>query len=212
LKLVDSPTERTTAATDVILGAAAAGAALYLRLLAHGSQWRISLWCAFFGLIALAAALGAAYHGLALSETKRRVLWQVLTGALGMAISMFLAGVCYDACGVEAAGRALPIILAAGLLVFGVSRMFPGLFMVFIVYQGLALAVALLAYGWMAASGAMPGAGWMAGGALVSMIAAGMQAARKLRLSFVWEFDHNGLFHLAQVLGLILICAGLFRE
>jgi hypothetical protein len=211
MKLNDSLTERTTAATDVILSVAAAGGFIYLQRLSQTPTWRFSLWSWSFGLIAVSAAFGAAYHGLALAETRRRAFWQILTANLGMAISLFLAGVFHDACGVEAARWGLPVILAAGLLVFGVSRMFPGLFIVFIVYQVLALMMAFSAYAWMAASGTLKGAGWMASGVAVSLIAAATQAVRRLRLTLVWEFDHNGIFHLVQVLGLILICVGLSR-
>ena len=211
MKLVDSPTERTTGATDVILSAAASGAAVYLQLLPHGLSLRIGVWSCAFGLIAVSAACGAAYHGLVLAESARKALWHVLTLCLGLAISLFLVAVCQDAGGTEAAQTALPIMLAAGVLIFGVSRMFPGLFIVFVLYEAMALLIAFAAYAWMAASGILSGAGWLAAGILVSMIAAGIQTARRVQVSFVWEFDHNGMFHLVQTLGLILIGVGLSR-
>jgi hypothetical protein len=209
MRLNDSLVERTTAATNVILSLAAAGSVIYLQMRPQEAAWRFSLWSWFFALIALSAAFAAAYHGLTLTEIKRRAFWQILTASLSMAISLFLVGVFYDVCGVDAAGRGLPIMLAAGVLIFGVSRLFPGLFMVFVVYQVLALAIALSAYAGLAASGSLPGAGWMAAGVLVSVIAAGIQTARHAHLRVVWEFDHNGMFHLVQVIGLLLICVGL---
>jgi hypothetical protein len=211
MKLIDRLTERTAAATDVILSAAAAGAVIYLQLLTRGFSWRISLWSWSFGLIALSAACGAAYHGLALPAATRKVLWQAVTACLGMAISLFLIAVVHDAAGSDAAGRAFPILLAAGLLIFGVSRMLPGLFIVFILYEALALLIAFSAYLWLAATGTLPGAGWMAAGVAVSLLAAAIQPVERLRVAFVWEFDRNGIFHLVQVLGLVLLCVGLSR-
>jgi len=32
-----------------------------------------------------------------------------------------------------------------------------------------------------------------------------------VHVTFVWEFDHNGIFHLVQALGVILFCVGLSR-
>ncbi|MGE5258283.1 MAG: DUF6962 family protein [Hyphomicrobiales bacterium] len=211
LKLVDSPTERTTAATDVILCAAAAGAATYLQMLPQAWSGRAGPWSWSFGLIALSAGCGAAYHGLFLADAVRRGLWHVLTACLGMAISLFVVAVLQDVGGTEAAHRALPIMLAASLLIFGISRLFPGLFIVFILYQTLALLTAFAAYTWMAALGTLSGAGWIAAGVLISMIAAGIQTRRHLQVNLVWEFDHNGMFHLVQVFGLVLICVGLSR-
>ena len=211
MKVIDSLTERTTAATDVILSAAATGAIIYLQLLTRSSSWRISLWSWSFGLIALSAAFGAAYHGLMLPEVTRKALWQAVTVCVGMAISLFLVAVVHDAAGSDAAGRAFPIMLAAGLLIFGVSRMLPGLFIVFILYEALALLIAFGAYLWLAASGTLSGAAWMAAGVAVSLIAAAIQPLKRLRVAWVWEFDRNGIFHLVQVLGLVLLCVGLSR-
>jgi hypothetical protein len=211
VKVIDSRTERSTAATDVILSAASVGAIFYLQLLAQSSSWKISLWSWSFGLIAVSAALGAACHGLVLADTMRRTLWTLLTVCLGMAISLFLVAVFHDAAGPVAARRALPIMLAAALVIFGVSRMAPGLFIVFILYEALALLIAFAVYLWLAASGTLRGAGWMSAGVAVSLIAAAIQPVKRLRVAFVWEFDCNGIFHLVQVLGLVLLCVGLSR-
>jgi len=211
MRLTGSATELTTAATNVVLSLAAAGGIVLLQSLETPASWKIDLWSWTFALIALAAALGAVYHGLVLAERPRALMWRILTVCLSLAISLFLVGVLHDVYGVEAAGQILPILLAAGLLIYAVSRVFPGLFIVFILYQVLALATALGAYAWMAAWGTLEGAGWIAAGVAVSIIAAGIQATRNLHVTLVWEFDHNGIFHLIQTLGVILICVGLSR-
>jgi hypothetical protein len=211
MRLTASATELTTAATDVVLSLAAAGGTVLLQSLETNAFWRVQLWSATFALIALAAGLGAVYHGLVLAPQPRALLWRVLTVCLSMAISLFGVGVFHDAYGAETAGRMLPILLAAGGLSYGVSRMRAGLFFVFIVYQALVLTAALCAYAWMAARGTLEGAGWMAAGVAASLLAAGFQAARSVRVRLVWEFDHNGIFHLVQALGVLLFGAGLCR-
>ena len=132
-----------------------------------------------------------------------------MTLALGLAVSLFVVGVVHDLYGMQAARRFLPVMLLVGVGVFLVSRKWAGLFIVFIVFEGAALAAALAAYMKLAAAGALDGAGLMAAGVLVSMAAAAAQAVRRLRLTFIWEFDHNGIFHLLQTAGLMLLCQGI---
>jgi hypothetical protein len=211
MRLTASPTERTTAATDIVLSLTAGAGAVLLPSLQSPVTWKTLVWSWAFALIALAAALGAAYHGLVLSEGRRTRLWRILTVGLSLAISLVAVGVVHDVFGLAAARSSLPVLLAAGLLVFAVSRMFKGLFMVFIVYQALALVLALSAYAWMAAQGTPAGAGWMAAGAAVSLIAAGVQADRRLHVRWIWEFDRNGVYHLVQALGVVLFGVGLSR-
>lgn len=206
-----SPTERTTAATDVLLSLAAVGGIVLLQPLGTPPSWKIQLWSWAFAFIALAAALGAVHHGLDLPAHRRTLLWRIVSACLSAAISLVAVGVVHDLCGVEAAGRVLPLLLTAGLLAYAVSRVLAGLFIVFVVYQALALTLALAVYVWLAARGAQPGAPWLAAGAAVSLAAAGVQAARRLRFTCIWEFDHNGVFHLVQTLGVILFGIGLSR-
>ena len=49
----------------------------------------------------------------------------------------------------------------------------------------------------------------MAAGILVSIIAAGIQANKSVIVTFIWRFDHNGIYHLVQVVGLMLLLMGL---
>lgn len=211
MRLAASPTERTTAATDVLLSLSAAGGIVLLQSLAPPAPWRLHLWSGTFGLIALAAALGAAYHGLVLAERPRRLLWGILTVCLSMAVSLFGVGVVLDAFGAAAARRLLPVLLAAGLLVYAVSRSLAVRFMIFMRYQALVLTLALAFYAWSAAQGVPEGAGWMTAGVAASLIAAATQARRNLQVTLIWEFDRNGIFHLIQVLGVIFFCVGLYR-
>jgi hypothetical protein len=49
----------------------------------------------------------------------------------------------------------------------------------------------------------------MAIGILVSIIAAGIQANKSVAMTVIWRFDHNGIYHLVQSAGLVLLVMGL---
>ena len=54
-----------------------------------------------------------------------------------------------------------------------------------------------------------PGAWLMATGVFCSIIAAAIQTRKSVSLTFIWRFDHNGIYHLVQVLGLMFLLIGL---
>jgi hypothetical protein len=211
MKLVRDPAEQTTAVTDIILALIACGGLMILQWspVKTGGMWRIHIWSAAIGLIGLAAILGAVAHGLVLMPNIHNRIWQALNLALSLAVSLFIVGVINDLWGAEMAKKALPFVLLAGLGFYITTPIYPGIFLLIIVYEGLALALALCAYLFLAVRGA-PGAEFMAGGILLSIVAAGLQASKKISFTLIWKFDHNGIYHLVQTLGLFLLIAGLW--
>jgi len=170
--------------------------------------WKAGLWSWAFGLLALAAALGTVAHGFKMTAATNQLFWYPLNLALGLTIALFVVGVICDIWGRVAAQQVLPIMIFVGILFFGVTLAFSGIFLVFIFYETIALLFALGAYGWLAVTGRLPGAGWMAAGVLVTLIAAVVQASwngREQPISLIWQFDQNGLYHLIQIIGVILL-------
>ena len=211
MKFIQDAAEQTTAITDIILALIAFGGILILRWdLVIGSElWKLNIWSAAIGLIGIAAALGAAAHGLVISQNVHRRIWHFLNLSLALAVSLFVAGVVYDLWGLAACLKAMPVMLIAGLGFFTATWLYPGIFFIFIVYKGLALIFAFGAYIYLAFRGVMAGAGVMAAGILISILAAGIQANKSISLTVFWEFDHNGIYHIVQVVGLILLVIGL---
>lgn len=211
MKFIKDPAEKATAVTDIILALVAFGGSLFLQclLLNSGELWKINIWSAAIGLIGLAAALGAVAHGLVLSRTFHRRIWLALNMALSLAVSLFVVGVVYDLWGFEVSLTTLPILLTAGLGFYLATLIYPGAFFLFIVYEVVALVSALGAYIFIAIHKDLSGAWLMATGILASIIAAGFQANKSVFLTFIWQFDHNGIYHLVQVVGLIFLLMGL---
>jgi hypothetical protein len=201
MKLVKDPAEQTTAVTDIILALVAFGGVLLLQgsPVNAGGLWRINIWSAAIGLIGLAAALGALAHGLILKPIPHNRIWRVLNLALALAVSLFVVGVINDLFGYE---------LAAGLGFYLTTLIYPGIFFLFIVYEGLALLFSLGAYLFLSATGE-PGASFMASGVLLSIVAAGLQGRKSILITLIWKFDHNGIYHIIQTIGLVLLIAGL---
>jgi hypothetical protein len=211
MKFVKDSLEKTTAVTDIILALVAFGGIIFLLglLLNSDELWKISIWSAAIGSIGLAAALGAMAHGLILSRALHHCSWLVLNMALSLAVSLFVVGVVYDLWGFEVSLATLPILLIAGLGFYLTTLMYPGIFFLFIVYEIVALFFALGAYIFLTIQQDLPGACLMAAGILVSIIAAGIQANKAVIVTFIWRFDHNGIYHLVQVAGLMLLLIGL---
>jgi hypothetical protein len=211
MKYIKDPAERTTAVTDIILAAVVFVGVVLLQTLMSNSccLWKINIWSAAIGMIGLAAVLGAAAHGLVLSPTLHHRIWLVLNVALSLAVSLFVVGVAYDLWGFDISLTMLPIMLAAGVGFYLATLLHPGIFVFFIIYELVALVFALGAYIYLAIEQDLPGAWLMAGGILVSIAAAGIQTQKSVVVKIIWLFDHNGVYHLVQAIGLILIIAGL---
>jgi len=208
-RLIDDPREQTTAATDALIAVIALRYALQLRGLRPSDPWKAGLWSATFAGLSLAGGLGAVVHGLALSERARAALWRPLFLCLGAVVALFAAGATRDGWGEPAARRALPPLLLAAAGFFGLSQRLRRGFLVFVVYEAVAMLFALGVYVRLARAGRLDGAELMAAGVLLSILAAAVQASPLEITVLGIPFDHNGLFHLVQIAGLPLLAAGL---
>ena len=209
LKITSSPTEKTTAITDILLALVAATSIAYLQRTELAETWKINTWCWAFACIALSGILGTIAHGLELPEASHKRIWQLLNLSLGLAVSIFVIGVSYDLLGIAWAKKLLPWMLVSALGFFLATCLFQGIFFIFIIYEAAALLFAGAAYSWLALTNQLNGALLMAAGVLVSIIAAGIQASKNVSVNMVFEFDHNGIFHIVQIFGIILLVAGL---
>jgi len=81
----------------------------------------------------------------------------------------------------------------------------------FVVYEAVALASALGVYLWLASVRRLPGAGAIATGIALTLMAAAVQVS-DVSLHVVVPFDHNGLFHLVQIVALLVLASGLRRS
>lgn len=210
MELVPEGAERTTAGTDALLALAGLGAIALLRRRTPPSFGR-GVWQAALAAFVLASVLGAVTHGLALPEPTRELLWQPLYLALGVTMALFVVGAVRDWRGDRAARRVLAPMLGTALVFYGITRLTGGDFLAFVIYEAAALLFSLLVYLRLASREGRPGAAAMAGALAVSLAAGAVQASDFDAVRVLWEFDHNGLFHIVQLLGLALMVAGLRR-
>jgi hypothetical protein len=210
VELAVQATERTTAATDALLALAAVALLLGLRHRSPASFGR-AVWLSALAAMALASVLGAIAHGLELSAATRDLLWQPLYLALGSMMALFVVGAVRDWRGDRAARLVLPAMLVLTVVFYGATRASGGDFVVFVLYEAGALGFALTVYAWLAARRRRPGAAAIAAALAVSLAAGAVQAADLGTVRLVWDFDHNGVFHLVQLAGIALLGAGLRR-
>jgi len=209
MQFIDSATEQTTAATDVVLALLAVYCAVLLRRFRLTDPFKVGVWTWTFVLVALAAALGAVAHGFEMSQRLWDQIWQPLNLCLGLAVALFCVGAFYDSWGRRFARRALPPMICLGVVFYAATTVIQKGFLVFVIYEALAMITALVIYVRLAVGDRLPGALVMALGILVNILAAAVQASGSVGFTLVWEFDHNGVFHLIQVFGLLLLYAGL---
>jgi hypothetical protein len=209
MQIIESPTERTTAATDALIAAVSLRYAAELLGRRPNRPWKAGIWAGAFGLMGVASTLGTIVHGLQMSPRRREILWRPLTLILGLTVALFAAGAFGDLLGERAARRALPGLILSALGFYAISQRIQRGFLAFIVYEAVAMLFALGAYARLAQAGRLTGSQQMAAGVLLSILAAAIQASSAKLTIFGVPFDHNGLFHIVQIAGLPLLAAGL---
>lgn len=213
MAFIDIPTEQTTAATDAILAVVAAFICFKTYKTSQiSSPQKGRIWAWAFGLLAFAALTGSFAHGFQMSKELNNFLWQPLNLALGLTVSLFVVGVAFDLTNGLLPKYILPLMITIGTLFYLVTLFFPGSFLVFILYEAVAMFFSLLVYILLSVRKKLKGAIFMATGILITMLAAAIQATERIHFQLIWEFDHNGIFHLVQIAGLVILYFGLRKD
>ena len=212
MEFIDIPAEQTTALTDALMAGVAAASAIYLHRFSRENRWKIKLWVSLFSLLAFASFLGAFVHGFKISSMLQTLLWHPLYISLGLVVAVFMVAVVYDILGESAAKRILPIMLGIGVAFWGVSLVWPDSFLVFIIYEAAGMILALGGYFWLACIKKFKGAWVMSAGILVTIFAGIIQAGNEFSFTYIWSFDHNGIYHLVQMVGVLLLVSGVRRS
>jgi len=167
-------------------------------------------WAAAFVFIGLGALLGGISHGFApyLDTSAQAFVWKATVYALGLSSFSALAG--------TIAGTPLHILVAGFLQLVNVAALgFYGWWMIdhddfrFVIYHYAPsmLLVALLQLLALAAERA-PSAPWIIGGVIVTFAGAAIQQSG---FGLHVHFNHNDIFHLVQIVGLVLFYRGVRR-
>lgn len=204
-------TELTTGATDAVLAVLAIVCIRWLWSRREPDSTRIMLWTLILGLLAVASALGAVAHGLDLPDRVTFWLWQPLYLCLGLVVALFAVAAVYDGIGPEAAGRILVPALVLGAAFYLVTLAFPGTFLVFVLYEAVAMLFALTLYIRLALRSGAPWAWLMVLGIALNIVAAAIQATGTVRITLLVPFDHNGVFHIVQMAAILVLVAGVAR-
>jgi hypothetical protein len=211
MTLTSSPTELTTAVTDLLLACVLSGCLWGLRGGSPRARFRAILWRVVFGLTALSALLGAVAHGCVLAEGARWLLWQPLYLSLGTVVALFVVAAIHDGFGARAARWSVPPMLLTALGFWAWTALAGGDFLLFVLYEAVAMLFSLAVYVRGAAIGRPSGAATIALAIVLNLVAAAIQSS-DLSLTVVWPFDHNGLFHLAQIVAIGALFVGVRRS
>jgi hypothetical protein len=200
-------TEPATLLTDYGLGILCA---LFGRRLWKAGQvstnTSVSCWAVGMSALAVASFAGGTVHGfsLVLGEIVLQGLWKGTAFAIGLASCCFLAGTM-----IALAPQplrwwlvGLPILQLASYAVWMVTH---DEFRYVIYNYGMTLAVVLLVQIYQGVVRNAPSAGWIVAGILVSFLAALVQQSG---LALHPSFNHNDLYHVVQMVGMVLLYRG----
>jgi uncharacterized membrane protein YhaH (DUF805 family) len=206
------PTELTTAATDAILALLALYCIRWLGARRSADPAKVTLWILVLALLAVASLLGAVAHGFHLSADTLYLLWQPLFLSLGLVVALFVVAATYDGLGPAPARRLMIPALVVGACFYLVTLAFPGTFLVFVLYEAVAMLVALALYVRLAIATSRRWAWLMVLGIALNIAAAGIQASGTVRLNLGVPLDHNGVFHLVQMVAIVVLVAGVGKS
>ncbi|MBN1945316.1 MAG: hypothetical protein JW797_06535 [Bradymonadales bacterium] len=208
MRLKEQITERTAAATNVLLGIVLLGSSVVLATMG-GSSYSTTNWCISYALVGLGTLLATAGHGLEMRASTYRLVWRLIFLLVGTGIGMFGVACLSDLWGQDVGRSAIPWVLA-GSLVFilwsSLDRKLP--FFPLTLLSALVLLFGLPSYVYLMCQGTLPGAGHRLAGMAILGVSALVQAKRSVSFKLIWPFDHNGVYHLLNTVAHLLVLRG----
>ncbi|MFC1734439.1 DUF6962 family protein [candidate division KSB1 bacterium] len=199
--------------TDILLGIMALF--LVFNIFSYGRTIdirKVRIWLWAFGLLALASFLGAVAHGIVMTNETNFWIWQPINLFLGMTVAFFVIGVVYDKRNYSVPKGFFLFMITISIGFFIITIIIPGSFLVFIIYEAVAMIFALVSYIILVFRKTIQGAKFMVAGIFLSIIAAVIQSTEWVYFKLIWEFDYNGIFHIIQIFGLGFLLIGLRKE
>ncbi len=209
--LTDSPTEMTTAITDVILAAQSAAAIYVIRRKTVARPMWTHVWTWLFALLSIASLIGAAAHGLEMAASIETAIWSPAYLALGLTMALFVIAAITMNSGYEKSRRFLLPAVMVAFTFFTISQVWSDSFLLFVIYECVAMLLSLTLYSMCFWQRRAAGSGLLAAGVLVGILAAVIDTQKTLHMTLIWEFNNHGLFHLVQMISLLLLTIGIAR-
>ena len=199
----------TTAITDVILAAQSAAAIYVMRRKTVARPMWTPVWAWVFALLSIASLIGAAAHGLEMAESVETAIWSPAYFALGLTMALFVIAAITMSFGHEKSRRLLPPAVMVALTFFTITQIWSDSFLLFVIYECIAMALSLTLYSICFWQRRAAGSGLLAAGVLVGILAAVIDTLKTLHMTLIWEFNNHGLFHLVQMISLLLLTIGI---
>lgn len=211
---VEIETELTTAATDLLNFFVCIILAVVISRSSKGRKDTRSLyWIIIFLLLGLAGYLGSIAHGIEMPDELNRIVWMPLNLSLGLVVSFFIAVVIYELWGKERSRKYLPYLIGTGIVFFLVTVIFPGIFLIFIVYNALVMIFAFAAFVHLARRTGMLHYKIMVGViTTIILLSIGFSIVKLTGppiFTLIWEFDQNSIFHIVQTFAMIVLALGI---
>jgi hypothetical protein len=200
--------EQVTALTNIPLGLIAMFATIRLWNWRPLQPLKATIWAGMFGCLMVASDLAIFVHGFELEPETSKLIWHVIKAALALTVACFVAGAVFDRWGADTTWRVAPGLLALSAGFFSYATFVSKTFLPFIVYESVAMLFCLAVFLSLAVQRRLPGAGWMVAGVAITILAAVLQAMPRVEFQLGVTFDHNGVFHLVQLPGLLCLLRG----
>jgi len=198
--------EPATLLTDYALAGATAWLAWSLVREREGQRSR-ALWALAFAALALAAALGGTWHGFAPAFAPIAVLlvWKATVLCVGVGSFGMLAG---SAIAITAGNARKTLVAIAGVKLAVYSAWMVGHSEYVYVIADTGTALVLVAALHLRSAARDRASRWILAGVGVSVLAAGVQAGG---FALHRNFNHNDLYHVIQIVAMVLFYAGARR-
>ncbi|WP_152453635.1 hypothetical protein [Microbulbifer sp. THAF38] len=206
------PTEQVSSITDLILAVSALLIFIYFIRSDFQPDWKRNVWLCFYALLFAGALLAAFIHGVETSQYLRIGLWYILFIFLGLFLTTFTLAVINDLLGECYSKKAFPYILLAGFLFFVLAVLKTNGFLMFVAYQALIMVPVIIGYAWLGWTDRLPGAWYMVLGGIFSFTAVIFQVRTAVEFTFIWTFNHNGIYHMVQTVGVLFFFIGVKKS